>query len=214
MTLQSELSAAIARVTADGALLHQIVHGPADGAVITEGGAVKTVAAVQADIAAAIAEEKAKASAAADIIDRMANGPATGDASLVETASGPVKTLHRAIADLEALYAAAPVGESLTQIQAALAEARTVLGHVQASAAQISGAADQTAHTVGTALAAQSSCEQAAASAASAAQLAGDQAAQARSIMASLSDLGLDGGDIAEIHALWEEATLLGLDLL
>lgn len=214
MTLQSELFAAIASVTADGALLHQIVHGPADGAVVTEGGAVKTVAAVQADIAAALAQEKAKAVAAADILDRMANGPATGADSLVETASGPVKTLHRAIADLESLYATAPIGESLSQIQAALTEARTVLGQVQAEAAQVSGVADQTAHAVDTALAAQSACQQAAVSAASAAQLAGDQAAQARSIMESLSDLGLDGGDIAEIHALWEEATLLGLDLL
>jgi len=214
MTLQSELSAAVAKVTADGSLLHQIVHGPADGAVVTEGGAVKTVAAVLADIAAALDQEKAKSAAAADIIDRMANGPATGAASLVETESGPVKTLQRAIADLESLYAAAPIGESLAQIQTALAEARTLLGQVQAEAAQISGAADQTAHAVGTALAAQSACEQAAASAASAAQLAGDQAVQARSIMTSLSDLGLDGGDIAEIHALWEEATLLGLDLL
>lgn len=214
MTLQSELSAAIARVTADGALLHQIVHGPADGAVVTEGGTVKTVAAVLADIAVGLAQEKTKAAAAADIIDRMANGPATGADSLVETASGPVKTLQRAIADMEALYAAAPVGESLTQIQNSLAEARTVLDQVQAEAAQVTGAADQTAHAVGTALAAQSACEQAAASAASAAQLAGDQAAQARGVMTSLSDLGLDGGDIAEIHALWEEATLLGLDLL
>lgn len=214
MTLQSELSAAVAKVTADGALLHQIVHGPADGTVVTEGGIVKTVAAVLADIAVGLAQEKAKAAAAADILDRMINGPATGDASLVATASGPVKTLQRAIADLESLYAAVPIGESLIQIQAALAEARTVLGQVQAEAAQVSGAADQTAHAVDTALAAQSACQQAAASAASAAQLAGDQAAQARSIMTSLSDLGVDGGDIAEIHALWEEATLLGLDLL
>ncbi|KAF0221606.1 MAG: hypothetical protein FD176_3151 [Rhodospirillaceae bacterium] len=214
MTLQSELTAAVAKVTADGALLHQIVHGPADGAVVTEGGTIKTVAAVLADIAAALDQEKAKAVAAADILYRMANGSATGADSLVETASGPVKTLQRAIADLEALYAAAPIGESLGQIQTALAEARTVLGQVQAEAAQISGTADQTTHAVGTTLAAQSACQQAAASAASAAQLAGDQAAQARSIMTTLSDLGLDGGDIAEIHALWEEATLLGLDLL
>lgn len=214
MTLQSELSAAIARVTADGALLHQIVHGPIDSAVVTEGGTVKTVAAVLADIAAALSQEKAKASAAADILDRMANGPATGDDSLVETASGPVKTLHRTIADLEALYAAAPVGESLSQIQVALTEARTLLGQVQDEAAQISGAADQTAQSADKAMAAQNACGQAAASAEAAAQLAGDQAAQARSIMIALSDLGLDGGDIAEIHALWEEATLLGLDLL
>lgn len=214
MTLQSELSAAVAKVTADGALLHQIVHGPADGAVVTEGGTVKTVAAVLADIATVLDQEKAKAANAADILDRMANGPATGADSLVETASGPVKTLHRAIADLESLYVAAPVGDSLSQIQAALAEAHTLLGQVQAETAQISGATDQTAHAVGTALAAQSACEQAVASASSAAQLAGDQATQARSIMTSLSDLGLDGGDIAEIHALWEEATLLGLDLL
>ncbi len=214
MSLQTDLQTAIAKVTADGALLHRIVHGPADGAVVTEGGMVKTVAAVLADITAALAEEKAKASTAADIIDRMANGPATGADSLVETTFGPVKTLQRAIADLEALYAAAPIGESLTQIQTILAEARIVLDQVLAEAAQTNEAVDQTAHAVGTALAAQSACEQAAASASSAAQVASDQAEQARSIMTSLSDLGLERGDIAEIHALWEEATLLGLDLL
>lgn len=214
MTLQSDLTAAVAKVTADGALLHQIIHGPVDGTVVTEGGTVKTVAAVLAEIAAALAPEKAKAEAAADIIDRMANGPATGADSLVETASGPVKTLQRAIADLEALYAAAPIGESLTQIQAALADARTLLGQVQDEAAQATEAAGQTAHSVSDVLAAQSACVQAAASAEAAAQVAGNQAAQARSIMTALSDLGLDGGDIAEIHALWEEATLLGLDML
>lgn len=214
MSLQTDLQTAIAKVTADGALLHRIVHGPADGAVVTEGGTVKTVAAVLADITAALAEEKSKASTAADIIDRMANGPATGADSLVETASGPVKTLQRAIADLEALYAAAPIGESLTQIQTTLAEARIVLDQVLAEAAQAAEAADQTTQAAGTAMAARIACEQAAASAEAAAQVAGDQAEQARSIMTSLSDLGLDGGDIAEIHALWEEATLLGLDLL
>jgi len=214
MSLQTDLQTAIAKVTADGALLHRIVHGPADGAVLTEGGTVKTVAAVLADITAALAEEKSKASTAADIIDRMANGPATGADSLVETASGPVKTLQRAIADLEALYAAAPIGESLTQIQTTLAEARIVLDQVLAEAAQAAEAADQTTQAAGTAMAARIACEQAAASADAAAQVASDQAEQARSIMTSLSDLGLDGGDVAEIHALWEEATLLGLDLL
>ncbi|WP_096703353.1 hypothetical protein [Magnetospirillum sp. 15-1] len=214
MSLQTDLQTAIAKVTADGALLHRIVHGPADGAVVTEGGMVKTVAAVLADIAGALAEEKSKASTAADIIDRMANGPATGADSLVETASGPVKTLQRAIADLEALYAAAPIGESLSQIQAALTEARIVLDQVLAEAAQAAEAADQTTQAAGTAMAARIACEQAAASAEAAAQVAGDQAEQARSIMTSLSDLGLDGGDVAEIRALWEEATLLGLDLL
>ncbi|MBX9634480.1 MAG: hypothetical protein K2X44_05810 [Magnetospirillum sp.] len=214
MSLQTDLQTAIAKVTADGALLHRIVHGPADGAVATEGGMVKTVAAVLADIAGALAEEKSKASTAADIIDRMANGPANGADSLVETASGPVKTLQRAIADLETLYAAAPIGESLSQIQAALAEARIVLDQVLAEAAQTNEAVDQTSQAAGTAMAARIACEQAAASAEAAAQVAGDQAEQARSIMTSLSDLGLDGGDVAEIRALWEEATLLGLDLL
>lgn len=214
MSLQTDLQTAIAKVTADGALLHRIVHGPADGAVVTEGGTVKTVAAVLAEIMDSVAAEKAKASTAADIIDRMANGPATGADSLVETASGPVKTLQRAIADLEVLYAAAPIGESLTQIQIALVEARIVLDQVLAEAAQTNDAAGQTTQAAGAAQAAQSACEQAAASAASAAQVAGDQAEQARSIMTSLSDLGLNGGDVAEIHALWEEATLLGLDLL
>lgn len=214
MSLQTDLQTAIAKVTADGALLHRIVHGPADGAVVTEGGTVKTVASVQADIAAALDQEKAKAAAAADILDRMANGPATGTDSLVETASGQVKTLQRAIADLEALYAAAPIGESLTQIQTALAEARIVLDQVLAEAVQTNEAADQTAQATDAAMAARIACEQAAASASSAAQVASDQAEQARSIMTSLSDLGLERGDVAEIHALWEEATLLGLDLL
>ncbi|KAF0219292.1 MAG: hypothetical protein FD176_3511, partial [Rhodospirillaceae bacterium] len=53
MTLQTDLAAAVAQVTADSTLLHKVVHGPAGGTesqVVTEGGPVKTVAKAIADI--------------------------------------------------------------------------------------------------------------------------------------------------------------------
>jgi hypothetical protein len=52
MTLQTDLAAAVAKVTADSTLLHCVVHGPAAGVaslISTEGGPVKTVARAVAD---------------------------------------------------------------------------------------------------------------------------------------------------------------------
>ena len=52
MTIQTDLQTAVAKVTADSATLHQIVHGAATSTVTTEGGAVKTVAKALADLEA------------------------------------------------------------------------------------------------------------------------------------------------------------------
>src|SRR3990167_10282 len=52
MTIQTDLQTAVAKVTADSAKLHQIVHGAATSTVTTEGGAVKTVAKALADLEA------------------------------------------------------------------------------------------------------------------------------------------------------------------
>ncbi|TAN65278.1 MAG: hypothetical protein EPN20_07695 [Magnetospirillum sp.] len=62
MTLQTDLEAAVAKVTADSNTLHAIVHGPASGmgsAVTTGGGDVKTVAKAIADVSAVFAEPSA-----------------------------------------------------------------------------------------------------------------------------------------------------------
>jgi hypothetical protein len=52
MSLQTDLAAAVAKVTVDGTLLHRVVHGPAaggDSLIATEGGPVKTLARAVAD---------------------------------------------------------------------------------------------------------------------------------------------------------------------
>ena len=56
MSLQTDLQTAIAKVTADGALLHDIVHGDAASTVVTESGPVKTVAKAIADVVAAFGD--------------------------------------------------------------------------------------------------------------------------------------------------------------
>ena len=50
MSLQTDLTAAVAQTAADGQLLHQIVHGDDQSQVQTDGGPVKTVAKAMADI--------------------------------------------------------------------------------------------------------------------------------------------------------------------
>ncbi|CAA6605814.1 conserved hypothetical protein [Rhodospirillaceae bacterium LM-1] len=60
MSLQSDLHAAVAQVTADGTKLHQIVHGDALSTVTTEGGLVKTLAKAIADSEANIAASRAE----------------------------------------------------------------------------------------------------------------------------------------------------------
>jgi hypothetical protein len=56
MSLQSDLQAAVAKVTADSATLHQIVHGDATTTVETENGPVKSVAKAVADVEAAFGD--------------------------------------------------------------------------------------------------------------------------------------------------------------
>lgn len=56
MSLQTDLQTAVAKVTADGNLLHDIVHGDAVSTVVTESGPVKTVAKAIADVVAAFGD--------------------------------------------------------------------------------------------------------------------------------------------------------------
>ena len=56
MSLQTDLQTAVAKVTADGNLLHNIVHGDAISTVVTESGPVKTVAKAIADVVAAFGD--------------------------------------------------------------------------------------------------------------------------------------------------------------
>ncbi|MBI4968168.1 MAG: hypothetical protein HZC25_08640 [Rhodospirillales bacterium] len=56
MSLQSDLQAAVAKVTADSATLHQIVHGDATTTVSTENGPVKSMAKAVADVEAAFGD--------------------------------------------------------------------------------------------------------------------------------------------------------------
>ena len=82
MTLQTDLAAAVAKVTADSTLLHKVVHGPASGAesqVITEGGAVKTVA-----------------KAIADIDTQLQSGLATLDQKVTDAAASAALAVHSA----------------------------------------------------------------------------------------------------------------------
>ncbi|MBI5121346.1 MAG: hypothetical protein HZA67_10095 [Rhodospirillales bacterium] len=58
MSLQSDLHAAVAKVTADSAILHQIVHGDVATTVATEGGPVKSAAKSIADNEAAISASR------------------------------------------------------------------------------------------------------------------------------------------------------------
>jgi hypothetical protein len=82
MTLQTDLAAAVTKVTADSTLLHKVVHGPASGTecqVITEGGPVKTVA-----------------KAIADIDTRLQSGLETLDQKVADAATSSALAVHSA----------------------------------------------------------------------------------------------------------------------
>lgn len=112
MTLQSDLTAAVAKVTADGALLHQIVHGPAagdDSLVITESGQVKTLARAVGDAETLIADQ------AGDLTATLASARAADQSA----------TAHAATAEADAAAAAASAESAAAQARLAAATVET-----------------------------------------------------------------------------------------
>lgn len=112
MTLQSDLNGAVAKVTADGGLLHRIVHGPADGddsLVITEGGPVKTLARAVGDAETLIADQAGDLTAtlasarAADQSARASAVSAETDASAAAASAETATTqaIHAAVSVIE-----------------------------------------------------------------------------------------------------------------
>ena len=90
MSLQTDLNAAVAQVTTDGQILHQVVHGAASVTVTTEGGSLPTIAKLlnDADLAINLAVDGILAqgqSAAQDA--QTAATLATTEANRAETAA-------------------------------------------------------------------------------------------------------------------------------
>lgn len=146
MTLQTDLAAAVAKVTADSTLLHKVVHGPATGSdsqVITEGGAVKTVARAVADaeeilhreagdLVGAVADarqakdEAAEFAATAGIMADEANAAVgRANATALAAESGIGDLVARAEVETQATIAAAAVAASDAQNAAAEARAHS-----------------------------------------------------------------------------------------
>jgi hypothetical protein len=130
MTLQSDLNAAVAKVTADGSLLHRIVHGPADGGdslVITEGGPVKTLARVVADAEALIANQ------AGDLTEAVVSAQAADQAARI---SAETADAQATLAALSAEAAADQARQAAQTVSNAAAQA------VEAAVSVISDAAN------------------------------------------------------------------------
>ncbi|KIL96905.1 Phage protein [Paramagnetospirillum magnetotacticum MS-1] len=119
MTLQTDLSAAVAKVTVDSSLLHKVVHGPASGAdsqVVTEGGTVKTVARAVAD--------------AEDTLHRE-----IGELSTVLTSAkeaGTTAAQFAAVASVKAEEVTEALGKANALVNQAEAEIRTVASAAEA----------------------------------------------------------------------------------
>lgn len=154
MTLQTDLAAAVAKVTVDGTLLHRVVHGPAaggDSLIATEGGPVKTLARAVADAEDVVRREMsdltvtlAEARSAGEVAATFAAlagekadeaGAAVGKASAVidEAKAGIRSIASAAEADLGGLIARAETetqagivaaGAAAVEAEAAAAEAR------------------------------------------------------------------------------------------
>lgn len=130
MTLQSDLNAAVAKVTADGSLLHRIVHGPADGddsLVITEGGPVKTLARVVGDAEALIADQ------AGDLTATLASARAADQSASAFAVA--------AQADAAAAQASAEAAADQARLAAATVETATTLA-IHAAVSVIEDAAN------------------------------------------------------------------------
>lgn len=130
MTLQSDLNAAVAKVTADGSLLHRIVHGPADGddsLVVTEGGPVKTLARAVGDAETLINQQ------AGELTATLASARAADQSAGTHAGSAAV---HAAEAAASAEAAAAQARQAAATVEAATAEA------VHAAASLIGDAAN------------------------------------------------------------------------
>lgn len=129
MTLQTDLAAAVAKVTADSTLLHKVVHGPAmgsDSQVVTEGGAVKTVARAVADAEEILHRE------AGDLVGAVAAAREAKDA-----AAG-----YAADAGAKAAAAAAAVGQAQAVADQAKAEIRSVASTTETDLGQLVAQAD------------------------------------------------------------------------
>ncbi|TAN67778.1 MAG: hypothetical protein EPN20_06680 [Magnetospirillum sp.] len=120
MTLQTDLAAAVAQVTADSTLLHKVVHGPALGAeseVVTEGGPVKTVARAVADAEEILHRE------AGDLAEAVSAARAAQDAAFG----------HAAIAGEKAAEAETAVARTNTAVDQAAADIRAVADTAEAA---------------------------------------------------------------------------------
>ncbi|CUW37129.1 conserved protein of unknown function [Magnetospirillum sp. XM-1] len=119
MTLQTDLAAAVAKVTVDSSLLHKLVHGPANGTdsqVITEGGTVKTVARAVADAKETLQRE-------------------IGDLSTVLSSAKEAGTAAEgfaAVASVKAEEVTAALGKANAMVNQAEAEIRTVASAAEA----------------------------------------------------------------------------------
>ena len=129
MTLQTDLAAAVAKVTADSTLLHKVVHGPATGSdsqVTTEGGAVKTVARAVADAEEILHRE------AGDLV-----GAVTAAREAKDAAAG-----YAAEAGAKANTAAAAAGQARAVADQAKADIRTVASATETGLGQLVAQAD------------------------------------------------------------------------
>jgi hypothetical protein len=129
MTLQTDLAAAVAKVTADSTLLHKVVHGPAvgsDSQVVTEGGAVKTVARAVADAEEILHRE------AGDLVGAVTAARAAKDAAAEYAVEAGAK----------ANAAATAAGQALTVANQAKADIRTVVTATETGLGQLVAQAD------------------------------------------------------------------------
>lgn len=128
MTLQTDLAAAVEKVTADSALLHSVVHGPATGdasMVPTEGGPVKTVARAVAD-AEEILHQEAGDLVGAVAAAREAREAAAGFATVAGEKAGE--------ADAAVGRAIAAADQAATDIRSVATSAEAGIGDLVAQA--------------------------------------------------------------------------------
>jgi hypothetical protein len=119
MSLQTDLAAAVTKVTVDGTLLHRVVHGPAaggDSLIATEGGPVKTLA-----------------RAVADAEDLVRHEMSDLTATLAEARSaGEVAATFAALAGAKADKADAAVGKASAVINRAESDIRSIASAAEA----------------------------------------------------------------------------------
>ncbi len=185
MSLQSDLTTAVAKATTDSGLLHDIVHGDDQTLVQTEGGQVKTVAKAMADIdvqlQSSMAEFDAKVAEAAD---------SASSASASETNA----------ATSEGLAADSAVAAAVSEANAVASE-NSAAASASAAAASEANAASSETNAAASAVAASLSEANAGASEANAATSETNAGASASAAAASETNAGTSEANAAQSQA-------------